>query len=351
MRFGVAFPSRIGDHGLVALAEELGYEHAWFYDSQMIYSDVYATMALAAHRTKRIRLGTGVAVPSTRLAPVIAHSIATVHELAPGRVELGIGSGNTARLTMGLRPLRLSELKREVRTIRALLDGKTAMLEAEGERHPIRLLHPDGGFVRLEPRIPITLSALGPKTLAWCGAEGDAHLTWGGTPESIAGARGALAAAAHDAGREPETIPTQSIFGVALLRDGEPPDSPRALEEIAPFVTNYLHVQVEWGGGLLPVSPEHADVVERYRRLAATKPAESRHLWLHEGHLVYVRPDERAFVVPELAHAVSLIGTPDELIERIRALERAGLSAFAFQVTHEPERQIRDFARLVMDRY
>ena len=48
MEFGVAFTSRVTDHDLVVLAEELGYDQAWFYDSQMIYSDVYATMALAA---------------------------------------------------------------------------------------------------------------------------------------------------------------------------------------------------------------------------------------------------------------------------------------------------------------
>ncbi len=72
MDFGVTFPARVGDFALVELAERLGYGQAWFYDSQMIYSDVYATMALAAHKTSTIRLGTGVAVPTTRLAPTIA---------------------------------------------------------------------------------------------------------------------------------------------------------------------------------------------------------------------------------------------------------------------------------------
>ena len=69
MDFGVTFPSRVGDFELVELAERLGYRQAWFYDSQMIYSDVYATMALAAFKTSKIRLGTGVAVPTTRMAP------------------------------------------------------------------------------------------------------------------------------------------------------------------------------------------------------------------------------------------------------------------------------------------
>ena len=51
MEFGVAFTSRIGDYDLVALAESLGFDQAWFFDSQMIYSDVYATMAVAARET------------------------------------------------------------------------------------------------------------------------------------------------------------------------------------------------------------------------------------------------------------------------------------------------------------
>ena len=66
MEFGIAFTSRVSDYDLVQLAESLGFDQAWFFDSQMIYSDVYATMAVAARETRRIKLATGVAVPSTR---------------------------------------------------------------------------------------------------------------------------------------------------------------------------------------------------------------------------------------------------------------------------------------------
>lgn len=143
----------------------MGFHQAWFYDSQMIYSDVYATLALAAHATRRIRLATGVAVPRTRMAPVIAHSIATIAQLAPGRVELGVGNGNTARLAMGLPPVPLRRMQRELRAIRALLDGDTAQIEEDGTERPARFLHPRHGFIHLGHRIPITLSALGPRTL------------------------------------------------------------------------------------------------------------------------------------------------------------------------------------------
>ena len=190
MDFGVTFPARVGDFELVALAERLGYRQAWFYDSQMIYSDVYATMALAAHKTSTIRLGTGVAVPTTRMAPTIAHSIATVNQLAPGRVELGVGTGNTARLTMGLRPISLTRMKKEVRLIQTLLAGETGTLREEGEEHAVRFLHPHRSYINLKDPVTVSISALGPQDpgLLRCGIGRSYHL--GHRPGRIAGGSG-----------------------------------------------------------------------------------------------------------------------------------------------------------------
>jgi len=350
MEFGVAFTSRIGDDDLVALAESLGFNQAWFFDSQMIYSDVYATMALAARATRRIRLATGVAVPSTRLAPTIAHSIATVAQLAPGRVELGVGNGNTARLTMGLRPVPLAQMKRDVRLIQALLRGEAALHECEGETQLVQLLHRHHGFINLEHHIPVTLSAFGPKTLDYCGAECDAHLTWNASPEGLTAARERIAAAAHKAGRDPAQIPSKNISPLAVLRPGETAASPRVLRSLGPFITNLLHVMCEWGENLLPGGSRIAEVVARYQAHVAAMPLERRHL-LHEGHLVYTREDEQAFLTPEVAEAAAMIGEPDAVIEKIRALEAAGLKHFAFQVTDDPVGQMRYFAETVMNRY
>lgn len=351
MEFGVAFTSRIGDDDLVALAESLGFDQAWFFDSQMIYSDVYATMALAARATRRIRLATGVAVPTTRMAPVIAHSIASVAQLAPGRVELGVGNGNTARLTMGLKPVPLGRMKREIRVIQALLRGEEVLHECEGEQHLVKLLHQHHGFVNLDHPIPLTLSAFGEKTLAYCGAECDAHLTWNPTPASLTANRTVLDAAARKAGRDPTTIPSKAISPVAILRPGETHGSPRVLQSLGPFITNLLHVLCEWDDKLLPGDPRIAEFVKRYRAYEHGLPVERRHLVLHEGHLVYSRPDEQAYLVPEIADIAAVIGGPDQVIERIRALEAAGLTHFAFQVTDDPIGQMRSFAETVMNRY
>jgi alkanesulfonate monooxygenase SsuD/methylene tetrahydromethanopterin reductase-like flavin-dependent oxidoreductase (luciferase family) len=101
MDVGLCIGSKIDDIDYVVRAEELGYTHAWFADSQMIWSDVYACLAVAATRTSRIRLGTGVSVVGTRIAPVTAAAIATINRLAPGRTFLAIGNGNTAWRLMG----------------------------------------------------------------------------------------------------------------------------------------------------------------------------------------------------------------------------------------------------------
>ncbi|HZO83304.1 MAG TPA: LLM class flavin-dependent oxidoreductase, partial [Candidatus Binataceae bacterium] len=97
MEFAIAYPARPDAWKDLVVAEDHGFTHAWFYDSQMIYSDVYMTMALAAEHTSRIVLGTGVAVPGGRSAPVTAAAIATLNQMAPGRVILGLSSGHTAR--------------------------------------------------------------------------------------------------------------------------------------------------------------------------------------------------------------------------------------------------------------
>ena len=101
MKFGGMVATKIDDWEIFKELEDLGYDSAWAPDSQMIWSDCYATLSLAAYHTSRICLGTGVAIAGTRLAPVTAHSIASINKLAPGRTFLGIGTGHTAMRIMG----------------------------------------------------------------------------------------------------------------------------------------------------------------------------------------------------------------------------------------------------------
>ncbi|HYL59922.1 MAG TPA: LLM class flavin-dependent oxidoreductase, partial [Candidatus Acidoferrales bacterium] len=105
MDFGVALASNVDAWKTVQRAEQLGFSHAWFYDSQMLVPDIFVTMALAADRTSKIKLGLGVLVPSNRIAPAAANGLATLNQLAPGRIVFGVGTGFTARNTMGQGPM------------------------------------------------------------------------------------------------------------------------------------------------------------------------------------------------------------------------------------------------------
>ncbi|MFM8528709.1 MAG: LLM class flavin-dependent oxidoreductase, partial [Ilumatobacteraceae bacterium] len=108
MEFGVCSAAKVDEMGYVDLIEELGYSHLWVADSQMIWSDCYAVMALAAARTTRLKIGTGVAVAGTRPAAVNAAAHATINRIAPGRVFCGIGTGNTAMRIMGHKPIPMA---------------------------------------------------------------------------------------------------------------------------------------------------------------------------------------------------------------------------------------------------
>src|SRR5256712_5426923 len=139
----------------------------------MIGSDGYATLALAAHNTKRIQLGTGVAIPGPRIAPVPAHSIASINRIAPGRVFLGIGTGHTAMRVMGMDPMRIKDFREYLRVVRGLLHGEEVEYTLDGVTRALRFLHLDRGFINIAARIPMYVAANGPLALRAAGEFGD----------------------------------------------------------------------------------------------------------------------------------------------------------------------------------
>src|SRR5437764_714055 len=126
MRFGICVMANVDEIGFFSHAETLGYDSVWVTDSQMLFSDCYAVLALAARQTTRLRLGPGTAICGTRIPPVQVAAIATLNRLAPGRIFLGIGTGNTAMRSMGQRPMRIAEFAEYLRVLSALLRGATA---------------------------------------------------------------------------------------------------------------------------------------------------------------------------------------------------------------------------------
>ena len=173
MELGICVASKIDDIDYIVRAEALGYTHAWIADSQMIWSDPYAVLALSATRTSSIRLGTGVAVAPTRPAPVTAASIATINALAPGRTFLGIGTGNTAMRVMGHKPMPIAEFDSYLTTLKPLMRGDEAEFRWRGRTALVRHIMPDSGFVNFATPIPLYVSGFGPRALGLAGKHGD----------------------------------------------------------------------------------------------------------------------------------------------------------------------------------
>ena len=64
MEISCAFPTTLSSAADIAVAEELGYDRAWLYDTPQNSPDVWMVLALAAERTQRIGLGPGVLIPT-----------------------------------------------------------------------------------------------------------------------------------------------------------------------------------------------------------------------------------------------------------------------------------------------
>src|SRR5215813_13285090 len=143
MNFGIALPTAADSWKIVKRAEDTGFSSAWFYDTQVLSADVFVAMGAAAVKTSRIRLGTGVLIPSNRIAPVAAGALASLSQLAPGRIDFGISTGFTARRTMGVRPVKLEDMAEYIRIVQHLLAGETLEWAFEGQRRKIRFLSPE----------------------------------------------------------------------------------------------------------------------------------------------------------------------------------------------------------------
>ena len=144
-------------------AEELGFRRAWFYDTQMLSADPFVAMAAAAVKTTRIRLGTGVLIPSNRIAAVAANAFASLNKLAPGRIDFGVGTGFTGRRAMGLGAIRLADMEEYIRIVMALLREETVEAEIEGKPRAIRLLNPDLGLINTRDPVGLHIAASGPR--------------------------------------------------------------------------------------------------------------------------------------------------------------------------------------------
>lgn len=349
MQFGVSC-GYINEIAYVSRAERLGYDFAWFTDSQLIRSNIWATMAVAALQTQKIRLGTGLAIPGLRLAPVAANGIATINRLAPGRVFFGTGTGNTSMRTMGQPPARIAEYAEYLRVVKALLHGEEVDYTLNGVTHPIRFQNVDLDYIDIEHEIPILVGGFGPRSQGLAGELGDGLITGiprgGAIPQALANVR----KGAQKAGRSLDGFQTYALMNLLMLEPGETLESERVVAECGPAIMANVHYLVDFVKETGREPPDYVlPIWEEYMDFHMSRDEATRHQKLHESHYSYLDPDEARFITPEIIRNFCLAGHPEEIVARLRALEKQGLDAVVFSLPLEKMyRVIEDFSRSVI---
>lgn len=353
MQFGVAVSTAADSWKVVARAEELGYRRAWFYDTQMISADCFVAMGATAVKTSRIRLGTGVLVPSNRIAAVTANSLATLNALAPGRIDFGIGTGFSARRAMGLGAVKLADMAEYTRTVMGLLRGDTVETEVEGKRRKLRLLNPEAGLINIRDPIGLYVAAMGPRARTLTAKLGAGWVTLLREADT-AGALLAEMRSAWQAERRAMNELDSVAFGYgSILAPGERADSPRVMAEVGPRAATLLHRAADEAlmglPNLIP-APEWAKpaVAEYTRMIEQSEPPDARYMNTHRGHLVFVRPEERKFITAELIRYTSFTGTEDDVVGWMQTLRSAGYREFTVCVVPgQEQRVLEDWARVM----
>ena len=356
MKFSCHVQTRIADYRIAKDLEDWGYDAVWFPDTQMMWSDCYATMAAAALCTSKIKIGTGVAITATRIAPTTAAAIASINVLAPGRTFLGIGSGHTAMRVMGQDPTPVKEFREYLRVVRAMLKGEHVEYTYRDKTTEIAWQDHGGGFRNTWDHIPMYVAANGPLALRAAGAYGDGLISiFNEQPEMMKANLDLVKAGAEKAGRKiDDDYHTVSLCHAVVLRPGEKLTDTRVVETAGSWVVTALHFIYEvWRytkddsvipGYMRNVWPQY---LERLEKMPCGD--DKKHQTLHEGHCSYYPALERALITPEMIQGTCIVGEPAEVAEKIRAAARAGLKEVSLLPPLMHLRHVaKDFAEKVM---
>ena len=285
----------------VQLAERLGYDTAWITDTHLVCRELWVTLAACAAATTRIRLGPGVTVPHSRHVSVTASAIASLSELAPGRVVLGVGTGGSSAQTMGLRLEQVGRpatLEAMATALKRLLAGERVRFETGIEG---RLAWLDGARA-----IPLYLAGSGPRMLETAGRLGEGAIVYATVqPDVLDAALLHVARGAKAGARELSDLDVALWAPMSIDRDGALARD-HARGRVASACRHPLPVRL---------SPEDEAAIRRVRDAYDAyqhATADSRH---------------RTLVTDRLVDLMALAGTPDDVRERVERLRSVrGLS-------------------------
>jgi len=261
---------------------------------------------------------------------------------------------------MGQDPMKAGPFREYLRVLRALLHGQETDYELNGERHDIRFLHPDRGFIDVEHPVPIYVAADGPLALKAAGAYGDGRVcSHNQTRTRLQKSLETMRQGAAAVGRAlPDDFHTAALSYACVLKPGESVASERVIDEVGPMAIASLHYWWEMyqkDGDTSTVAQRCRNLWDEY--LAFTErmetPPAKRYQQVHLGHCAFVPPEERRFVTEDLIRSTGgLVGTPDEIVAMLREREAMGLTEITLlPAMAEARRNLEDFAEQVIARY
>lgn len=304
MQFGITIKPDISVERIVGLtrqAENAGFEYGWIFDSHVLWKDPYPLLTLMATNTERMHLGTCVTNPATRDLTVTASLFATLNLITSGRMELGIGRGDSSRRVLGKKPVSWSQLEAAVREFRDLTSGR----EVQHDGQPARL-----AWATVPPRVWI--AGYGPKVLHMAGRVADGIILQFADPALIEWCLGFVKEGARAAGRDPRKIEVMAAAPVWVSSD-----------------LNAARERVRWFPAL--VSNHVMDLIRQYKPEdlppALTSYVQERGHYDYQHHCE-VDSDNADFVSDEVVDRFALIGPAEAHRKKLRDLAAAGVTQF-----------------------
>ncbi len=328
MHFGITIKPDISIERIVGLtrqAESAGFEYGWMFDSHVLWMECYPLMTLMAMNTKKMRLGTCVTNPATRDLTVTASLFATLNLISGGRMELGIGRGDSSRRVMGKKPVSWSQLEAAVREFRDL----TSAREVEHDGQPTRLT-----WAKNAPRVWI--AGYGPKVLHMAGRVADGIILQFADPDLIEWCMGFVKEGAHAAGRDASKIEVMAAAPVWVSDD-----------------MKVGRERVRWFPAL--VSNHVMDLIRQYKPEdlppALTSYVQDRGKYDYQHHC-QVGSDNADFVSDEVIDRFCLLGNAESHRKKLRELERAGVTQFnIYLMCGDEEQTLVDYGRDVLPQF
>ena len=305
MQFGITIKPDMPVERILSLtrqAEAAGFAYGWIFDSHVLWLEPYPLLTLMATNTKKMRLGTCVTNPATRDITVTSSLFATLNLISGGRMQLGIGRGDSSRRVLGKKPVTSAQLEKSVHDFRAL----TGANETDYEGRPARLTWANGGVP------PVWVAGYGPKVLELAGRVADGVILQFADPDLIAWCMSFVKKGAESVGRDPSKIEVMAAAPV--------------------WVSDDLKVgreHVRWFPAL--VSNHVVDLVSRYKpeelpsALTSYIRTKEQYDYLHHCEVDSSNAD---FVSDEVTDRFCLLGPAEAHIEKLRALARVGVTQF-----------------------